>query len=189
MLAAVDFLSRHGTRSLVSLGCGEVLNRIDNHVRLFATLELQYYVGVDCVPCILLDPDALFAHPEEARAILGAIYGGTWERFLDALRLFPQTWAEELRGVRCRAVVCQRVPPFVHWESILGSMRPDWILQEDFHGCERQDLRRCGYEKSRTAARRLGLKPFRPWKILPGERNLALWKRKGLQHRPRASVP
>jgi hypothetical protein len=48
--AAIAFLRRHGHASLVSLGRGPELKRLDNHLRLFIALNLTYYVGIDCVP-------------------------------------------------------------------------------------------------------------------------------------------
>jgi len=104
--------------------------------------------------------------------------GGEQGISLEIFKLFPGTWVEELRGIHCAVVVCQRVLPFVHWENIIHSMTPKLVLQEDLHGCELQDLSRAHYEKSRAAVRHYGLQPFRPWRIFPGERNLILWKRR-----------
>lgn len=39
---AVSFLQKYGGISLVSLGCGPQLNRIDNHLRLMKGLNLKY---------------------------------------------------------------------------------------------------------------------------------------------------
>jgi hypothetical protein len=172
---AVRFLRENGLQSLVSLGCGRRINRIDNHLRIWCALELDYYVGIDKADWIAADWDGFFVDPAQARAALKerALSPDT---FLQRMRLFPGTRVESLWGVPCRAVVCQRVLPFHHWEEVIASMAPEWVLQEDLHGCERQDLRPWGYGRAKREAACWGLKPFRPWKILPGERNYILWK-------------
>ena len=196
MKPALEFLREHGPVSLVSLGCGARLNHIDNHLRLFRALHLKYYVGIDFEPSISVAPDLLpggrmamrpVAPIGPAREEHGLVEnppipplakGGEQGISLEIFKLFPGTWVEELRGIHCSVVVCQRVLPFVHWENIIHSMTPKLVLQEDLHGCELQDLSRAHYEKSRAAARHYGLQPFRPWRIFPGERNLILWKRR-----------
>jgi hypothetical protein len=57
-------------------------------------------------------------------------------------------------------------------------MNPKLILQEDLHGCERQQLRGQQYVRSWSKIRQYGLIPFRPWPIFPGENNLVLWQRR-----------
>ena len=196
MKPALEFLREHGTVSLVSLGCGARLNHIDNHLRLFHALHLKCYVGIDFEPSITVPPDLLrggrmalrtVVPIEPAREEHGFVdnppipplaKGGEQGISLEIFKLFPGTWVEELRGIHCSVVVCQRVLPFVHWENIIHSMTPRLVLQEDLHGCELQDLSRAHYEKSRAATRHYGLQPFRPWRIFPGERNLILWKRR-----------
>jgi hypothetical protein len=83
---------------------------------------------------------------------------------------------EELFGLHCSVVVCQRVLPFFHWESLIQSMTPKLVLQEGLHGCELQDLGGGNYRRYRAGIRRFGLKPFRPWRIIPWEYNLILWR-------------
>jgi hypothetical protein len=110
--------------------------------------------------------------------LLAKIYRGDPQRFREALKVIPNTWVEELRDLPCAAVVCQRVEPDCRWEDIIVSMRPKLVLQEDLHGCERQQLRGLGYVRSWLKVRRYGLQPFRPWPIFPGEKNLILWRRR-----------
>ena len=173
---AVRFLREHGRRSLVSLGCGGRLNRLDNHLRLWCALGLEHYVGVDKRDWIAARWDDLF---QDEKAALDLLDGRklTARDFLERVRLFPRTRVEDLFGIPCAAVVCQRVLPFHHWEAVVASMEPRWILQEDFHGCERQDFRPWGYRRAMDAAGRWGFIPFRPWRIFPGERNYVLWCR------------
>jgi hypothetical protein len=175
---AVAFLRRHGQASLISLGCGPGLNRLDNHLRLFAALNLTYYVGIDCVPAIAPGGPDRFVDPEGMAALLSAYYEGQPQRFQDAVRVFPNTWVEELAGIHCAAVVCQRVLPDCRWEETIVSMTPRLVLQEDLHGCERQQLKGRGYVRTWKHIRRYGLEPFRPWPVFPGERNFILWRRR-----------
>ena len=175
MSDAVEFLKQNGHTSLVSLGCGTGLNRIDNHVRLFLALKLKHYVGVDCAFSIAVDANQLFTDEAAMRSEL-EWYGRSRDTFLSVFKLFPGTWAEELTGIHCAVVVCQRVLPFVHWEDLVLSMNPELILQEDLHGCEPQILKDPRYKKNPAAIKHYGLRPFRPWRILPGERNLILWQ-------------
>jgi hypothetical protein len=179
--AAVAFLRRYGHASLISLGCGPELNRLDNHLRLFAALNLTYYVGIDCVPAIAPGGPDRFVDPEGMNALLSAYYEGQPQRFQDAVRVFPNTWVEELAGIHCAAVVCQRVLPDCRWEEVILSMTPKLILQEDLHGCERQQLRGRGYVRAWRHIRRYDLQPFRPWPVFPGERNLILWRRRDFE--------
>jgi hypothetical protein len=174
--AARSFLRQHGHTSLVSLGCGPELNRVDNHLRLLMALNLTYYVGIDCLPCITLWTPDLFMDHEGMVALLTEYYQGEPEKFREAVHIFPNTWVEELAGLHCAVVVCQRVWPDCHWEEVIASMTPELVLQEDLHGCHRQQLRRCGYVRSWLKIRACGLEPFRPWSIFPGERNFILWR-------------
>ena len=179
--AARAFLRRHGHTSLVSLGCGVELNRLDNHLQLLTALNLTYYVGVDCAPAIAVSGAHLFTDREKMTALLGHYYNGgngKPREFREALQVFPNTWVEELAGLNCAVVVCQRVYPDCRWERLISSMTPRLVLQEDLHGCERQQLRGHGYVRAWTRVRYYGLKPFRPWPVFPGERNLILWRRR-----------
>jgi hypothetical protein len=175
---AVDFLKHHGQASIVSLGCGNRLNRIDNHLRLMIGLNLKYYVGIDCELDIESLQEELFMDSDAGATLLADYYQNRPEMFRDALKLFPDTFVEDLAGVHCAAVVCQRVLPDRRWEDIIKSMNPKIILQEDLHGCERQQLRGYQYVRSLSGIRRHGLRPFRPWPIFPGENNLVLWRRR-----------
>jgi len=176
--SAVTFLKKNGKHSLVSLGCGRQLNRIDNHLRLMKGLNLTYYVGIDCGPCIEPVSDNLFMDPDGMAALIDSNYTGQPRRFWDAVRLFPGTFVEELAGVHCAAVVCQRVYPQYCWEDSIISMNPKLVLQEDLHGCERQKLRGPQYVRNWSKIRQYGLRSFRPWPIFPGEMNLVLWRRR-----------
>lgn len=174
-LSAPAFLREYGRVSLVSLGCGSRLNRIDNHLRLMTALGLTFYVGIDCVPNIEPPSAAIFQDAEAMAALLAGYYRGEPQKFCEAVKLFPATWVEELHGIPCAAVVCQRVFPDCRWEEVICSMNPKLVLQEDLHGCERQQLRGRGYVRTWTKIRGYGLQPFSP--IFPWERNLVLWRR------------
>jgi hypothetical protein len=176
--AARAFLRQHGHSSLVSLGCGPELNRLDNHLRLLAALNLTYYVGIDCVPAINPEPPDLFMDREKMTRILGEYNQGNPGKFREAVKVFPNTWVEELFGMHCAALVCQRVWPQCRWEEVIASMTPRLVLQEDLHGCERQQLRGHGYVRTWLKVRDYALVPFRPWPVFPGERNLILWRRR-----------
>lgn len=160
--AATEFLRKYGQVSLVSLGCGHQLNRIDNHIRLLTGLNLRYYVGIDCHPDIEPDPPELFVEPEAMAQLVAEYYGGELRRFWKAVKVFPATWVEDLMGIHCAVVVCQRVLPECRWENVIVSMKPKLVLQEDLHGCERQQLRGRGYVRTWAHIRRYGLQPFRP---------------------------
>jgi hypothetical protein len=177
MRAALQFLQEHGPKSLVSLGCGTVVNNIDNHLRLFLARELTYYVGIDCEPAITTSTDRLYTNEAAMRSLFASQHRDLGD-FLPSVRLFPDTSVEELADIRCDVVVCQRVLPFLHWEEIIVSMNPALVLQEDLHGCELQMLAGPSYQKYRKGIRHYGLRPFRPWRILPGEFNLILWQQK-----------
>jgi hypothetical protein len=176
--SASAFLQEYGSASLVSLGCGPELNRLDNHLRLMAALNLSYYVGVDRDPHINSASPRLFSDPDGMAELLAEYYRGEPHRFRDAVKVFPRTWVEELKGSHGALVVCQRVEPGCRWEDVIISMRPKLVLQEDLHGCERQQLRGRGYVRTWLKVRRYGLQPFRPWPIFPGERNFILWRRR-----------
>jgi hypothetical protein len=109
--------------------------------------------------------------------MLRQYYQGEPQKFREAVKVFPNTWVEELAGLHCAVVVCQRVYPDCRWEEVISSMTPKLVLQEDLHGCERQQLRGRGYVRTWLKIRQYGLVPFRPWSIFPGERNLILWRR------------
>lgn len=175
---AIAFLREYGHTSLVNLGAGCMLNRIDNHIRLITELNLTYYVGIDCAPYIKLTSPNMFLDPDGMTELLTAYYQGRPEEFWEAVKVFPNTWVEELKGIHCSVVVCQRLYPDCRWEDVIISMNPKLVLQEDLHECERQQLRGCGYVRTWTTIRRYGLRPFRPWPIFPWERNLILWRRR-----------
>jgi len=175
---AATFLRENGHASIVSLGCGRWINRIDNHLRLMVELNLTHYVGIDLEAAI--DPDAadLFMDADGMNSMLARYYQGRPEDFWKSAKFFPGTLIEELKGVNCAAVICQRVLPDCRWEEVITSMTPKLVLQEDLHGCERQQLRGQQYVRSWSKIRQYGLKPFRPWPIFPGENNLVLWQRR-----------
>ena len=176
---AIQFLHEYGDVSIVSLGCGKSINRIDNHLRLMTGLNLKYYVGIDCQSYIELEYSGLFMDPVDTNAMLSRYYRGTPIRFLfESVKLFPGTFVEELAGLHCAVVVCQRILPDCRWEEVITSMSPKLILQEDLHGCERQQLLGKKYVRTLSKIRRYGLRPFRPWPIFPWENNLVLWRRR-----------
>jgi hypothetical protein len=80
-------------------------------MRLMAGLNLNYYVGIDCSPNIEMVSDNLFMDPDDMAALLAQYYRGRPGRFRKAVNLFPGTFVEELAGVHCAIVVCQRVYP------------------------------------------------------------------------------
>jgi hypothetical protein len=141
-----------------------------------AALNLTFYVGIDQVSDINPTSSHLFIDREGMEELLANYCQGA-SRGIWAIKVFPNTWVEELSDLHCAAVVCQRVEPDCRWEGIIASMRPKLVLQEDLHGCERQQLRGHGYVRTWIKARQYGLQPFRPWPIFPGERNLILWRR------------
>lgn len=175
---AVSFLKEHGHQSIVSLGCGARINRIDNHIRLMAGLNLSYYVCIDRLYDIETVSSSAFEDPEDMTQVLMRYYGGNPHNLFKAIKIFPGTLVEDLQDVSCAAVVCQRILPYCRWENAIVSMNPKLILQEDLHGCERQNFRGRGYVRTRSAIGRCGLKPFRPWRIFPGEYNMIFWRRK-----------
>jgi len=65
--AALEFLQEHGHQSLISLGCGEKLNRLDNHIKLLIGCGLKYYVGIVMRPP--LRPDAIVTFVPSASRI------------------------------------------------------------------------------------------------------------------------
>ena len=178
---AITFLQEHGHTSLVSLGCGRQVNRIDNHIRLMIALNLNYYVGIDCGPWIEPVSPNLFLDPNSMTELLSGYYQGKPQKFWDAVKVFPETWVEELKDIHCAVVVCQRVYPDCRWEEVIFSMTPKLVLQEDLHGCERQQLRGKKYVRTWAEKKYYGLRPYKPWPIFPGEHNLILWRRRDFQ--------
>jgi hypothetical protein len=178
---AIGFLRDHGETSLVSLGCGQMINRIDNHLRLMTALNLTYYVGIDCLSRIEPVSPHLFIYPDDMTRLLIDYYQGEPRRFWENIRLFPETWVEELRNIHCAVVVCQRVYPHCRWEEVIFSMTPKLVLQEDLHGCERQQLRGKKYVRTWEEKKYYGLRPYKPWPIFPGEYNLILWRHRDFQ--------
>ena len=175
---AVVFLSEYGQTCLFSLGAGRLLNRIDNHIRLMTHLNLTYYVAIDCGPYIELTSPNILLDPNRMTELLTAYYQGEPQKFWEGVRVFPNTWVEELENIHCAVVVCQRVYPDCRWEEAILSMTPKLVLQEDLHGCERQQLRGRGYVRTWTKIHQYGLQSFRPLPIFPWERNLILWRRR-----------
>jgi len=173
---AVTFLKANGHKTIVSLGCGRWINRIDNHLRLMAGLNLSYYVGIDYADRIGPDMNEVFMDPDEMNALLTYYYQGNPDRFWKAAHFFPEIHVEELKGIHCAVVICQRVYPDCHWEEVIKSMSPKLVLQEDLHGCERQKLRGQRYLRTWSKIRQYALKPFRPWPVFPWENNLVLWQ-------------
>jgi hypothetical protein len=141
-------------------------------------LDLSYYVGVDCHAAIEPVSTEVFLDPDGMTELLTGYYRGKPRKFWEAVRLFPGTWVEELMGIHCAVVVCQRVLPHCRWEDIILSMTPKLVLQEDLHGCERQQLRGKDYVRVWSEKSQFGLRPVRPWPIFPGEYNLILWRRR-----------
>lgn len=176
--AARDFLKQYGNQSLVSLGCGNVLNRLDNHVRLFVGCNIQYYVGIDRVTKIEFNPSSAFFNQNSVNKLLASYYDGEPSKFFNTINTFPNTCVEELVNIPCKVVVCQRVLPFRHWENIIKTMRPELILQEDLKGCELQAISGELYKKTFPGIIHYQLKPFRPNPFVPGERNIILWRRR-----------
>ena len=174
---AIAFLSEYGHTSLVNLGAGRLLNRIDNHIRLMTQLNLTYYVGIDCGPYIELTSPNIFSDPHGTTELLTGYYRGEPQEFWEGVKVFPNTWVEELENIHCAVVVCQRVYPVGRWENVILSMTPKLVLQEDLHGCVRQQLRGRGYVRTWTKIQQYGLQPFRPLPLFPWERNLILWRR------------
>lgn len=176
--AAKEFLRKHGKRSLVSLGCGHRLNRLDNHIRLFIQCKLKYYVAIDRVTEIQFTPQTAFTDSRTVDSILSSYYDGEPATFFDRIKTFPNTYVEELEGIPCQAVVCQRVLPFRHWETTIKSMQPVLMLQEDLRGCELQDISGEFYKRTFPGIVHYQLQPFKPTRLIPGERNLILWRRR-----------
>lgn len=174
---ALEFLRRFGPGSLVSLGCGRVLLAIDNHVRLMAGLDLDYYVGIDPEPEIVARHEQTFWDEESLAPVLETAFGRA-EGFHERVRVFPSTWAEELYGIPCAAVVVQRPLPGYHFEKIIVSMNPDWVLQEGLYGCELQVLPKKLYRRLPRRENPFGLKPY-PKRVLTmkWEKNYILWRR------------
>jgi len=177
---AVTFLKTNGHKTIVSLGCGRWINRIDNHLRLMAGLNLNYYVGIDYADQIAPDINEVFIDPEAMNALLTHYYQGNPDRFWKTVHFFPGTRVEKLKGIHCAVVICQRVYPDCHWEEVILSMNPKLVLQEDLHGCERQKLLGRMYVRTWSKIRQYDLKPFRPWPVFPWENNLVLWQRRDL---------
>jgi hypothetical protein len=176
--SAVTFLKTNGHKTIVSLGCGRWINRIDNHLRLMAELNLNYYVGIDYADRIEPDMNEVFMDPAGMNDLLTHYYQGSPERFWKATYFFPGTRLETLKNIHCAVVICQRVYPNCHWEEVILSMNPKLVLQEDLHGCERQKLRGQKYVRTWSKIRQYDLKPFRPWPVFPWENNLVLWQRR-----------
>ena len=110
--AAIGFLQEHGIRSLISLGCGKLLNRLDNHIKLMVKCGLEYYVTIDHVPLIQYNPSSAFQDLKAENLLLSSHYGENAEKFSGTVRIFPDTYVEELADIPCQVVVCQRVLPF-----------------------------------------------------------------------------
>jgi hypothetical protein len=175
--SAVTFLKTNGYKAIVSLGCGRWINRIDNHLRLMVGLNLSYYVGIDYADRIEPNLNEVFMDSDAMNALLTNYYQGSPDRFWKATHFFPGIYVEELKNIHCAAIICQRVYPDCRWEEVIESMTPKLVLQEDLHGCERQQLRGKSYIRTWSKIRQYALKPYRPWPIFPWENNLVLWQR------------
>lgn len=175
---ASGFLGEFGPGSLVSLGCGRVLKAVDNHVRLMAGLGLEHYVGIDPEPEILVRHEETLWDEAGLAPILKSGFGGV-EGFFSRVRVFPSTWAEELYGIECAAVVVQRPLPSYHFEEIIVSMNPGWVLQEGLYGCELQVLPRDRYRRLKRRDNPFDLRPY-PMRVLTmrWEKNYILWRRR-----------
>jgi hypothetical protein len=176
--AALEFLREYGHLSLISLGCGKNLNRLDNHLKLLLGCGLHYYVGIDRVPEVSFAIDTAFSDRKSALELISSRFAGGVEGFIRNVKLFPSTYIEELVNIFCRVVVCQRVLPFRRLEPIIASMNPQLILQEDLIGCELQQMDKKLYKKSYPGIVYYQLQPFRPTGLIPGEKNLILWRRR-----------
>lgn len=176
--AATTFLRKHGNRSLVSLGCGNWLNRLDNHIRLFVECGLEYYVAIDRVTQIDFSPESVFSNTNQITPLLEKYYLGKPEKFFDNIKVFPSTYVEELLNIQSKVIICQRVLPFRHWEDTIKSMSPILILQEDLNGCERQTISGKLYKRTFPGIVHYKLQAFRPTPLLPVEKNIILWRRR-----------
>jgi hypothetical protein len=181
--SAVTFLKTNGHKTIVSLGCGRWINRIDNHLRLMFGMNLNYYVGIDYADQIGSDTNKVFMDADTMNTLLTHYYRGSPDRFWKEVHFFPGTYVEQLKDIHCAVVICQRVYPDCHWEEVIESMTPKLVLQEDLHGCERQKLRGQRYVRTWSKIRRYDLKPFRPWPIFPWENNLVLWQRRDFRNK------
>ena len=143
-----------------------------------AGLNLNFYVGIDYADRIGPDTNEVFMDADAMNALLTQYYQGSPDRFWKATHFFPGIHVEELKGIHCAVIICQRVYPDCHWEEVIKSMTPKLVLQEDLHGCERQKLRGQRYVRTWSKIRQYALKPFRPWSVFPWENNLVLWQRR-----------
>ena len=100
---AVTFLKTNGHKTIVSLGCGRWINRIDNHLRLMAGLNLSYYVGIDYADKIGPDMNEVFMDPAGMNALLTHYFQGSPDRFWKAVHFFPGTRLEKLSYPLCRS--------------------------------------------------------------------------------------
>ncbi|MGW8222735.1 MAG: hypothetical protein ACWGP1_11365, partial [Syntrophobacteria bacterium] len=99
--AAIDFLNEYGHTALVNLGAGRLLNRIDNHIRLMTQLNLTYYVAIDCGSYIEPTSPNIFLDSGGMTELLTEYYHGEPQKFWQGVKVFPQTWVEELKGIHC----------------------------------------------------------------------------------------
>ncbi len=176
--AATTFLRQHGNRSLVSLGCGNWLNRIDNHVRLFIECDLEYYIAIDRLTQIDFNRESIFSDVAQIQPLLEKYYGGKADEFFEKIKVFPSTHVEQLTDLESKVIVCQRVLPFRHWENTIKSMNPMLILQEDLNGCELQTISGKLYKRTFPGIVHYNLQAFRPNRLFPGEKNIILWRRR-----------
>ena len=87
--AALEFLYEYGHQSLISLGCGEKLNRLDNHLKILIGCGLNYYVGIDRLPQVSFDIDTAFIDRRSSLELLSSKFDGGVEGFISNVRLFP----------------------------------------------------------------------------------------------------
>ena len=74
-------------------------------------LSLSYYVGIDCADRIEADMDDVFMDPDGMNTLLTDYYRGSPDRFWNMAHFFPETYVEELKGIHCTVIICQRVYP------------------------------------------------------------------------------
>ena len=151
---------------------------MDNHVKLFIGCGLEYYVGIDRVTNIEFNASSAFSNLKTITELLSSHFDRAPDKFFGRVKLFPNTYVEELADIQCKVLVCQRVLPFRHWEKIIRSMKPVLILQEDLNGCELQQLSSEFYKKTFPGIVHYQLKPFRSNGFIPGEKNIILWRRR-----------
>lgn len=98
--SAVAFLRDYGHTSLVSLGCGFRLNRIDNHIRLLTALNLTFYVGIDKVATIDTGYGDILGDREFMEEFWANYHQEKPRGWREAIKVFPNTWEEAICTVQ-----------------------------------------------------------------------------------------